>query len=98
MTFYANAYANVVDRNDDWHAEASRSIRGIGAKIGSFAIERPRICLWVPPKSILETVSSELIRLSNGMVAEGERTFRMLDENDKSVAKIKSLLKLKKPT
>ena len=72
LTFYASAYANVVEINDDWHEEASRSIREIGAKIGAFAIERPFICLWGHAKYTLETASSELIRLSNGMVAEKE--------------------------
>lgn len=94
LVFYANAYANVVAENDDWHREASRFIREMGAQIGAFAIERPYICLPVPREKILRSVSSELIGLSNRMVAKGESAFLMHDANEKSVAKIRDLLKL----
>ena len=96
LRYYANAYMNIVEEMDDWHKEASDSIRKIGSRIGAFAIEKPKICLGVPDENVLEEVSSELIRLSNSMRARGDIAFDMLDKNEECAGKIRKLLELKK--
>ena len=96
LRYYANAYMNIVEEMDDWHKEASDSIRKIGSRIGAFAIEKPKICFGVPDENVLEEVSSELIRLSNSMRARGDIVFDMLEKNEGSTDRVRKLLKLKK--
>lgn len=94
LIVYANVYAYIVDAPDEWHEGASKEIRKTAARMGAFAIERPRFCPGVLDAKNLSNVSGELIGLSNRMYSKNSK-YQMMDENLDCVKKIKSLLKLK---
>ena len=95
LMFHARAYSNIVEKPDELHEEASKAFREVGSRIGSFAVERPKFCWGVPKPEVISDVSIEFVGLSNGMYSKAGITADMLlEQNEKRVEKIKSMLRL----
>ena len=93
LTFYANVYANIVEKPDEVHREAEKMLRDVGTKFKVLAEQDRGDCPDVSSNAELMEVFHCFIGLSNSMVVyPGGDSSRRLDDVLKLEEKIKGIL------
>ena len=93
LVMYANVYMNQGVKSE-LVDEASTAIRNCAARLSSFIEEWPKNSRGIPKRENLKKASSEMIGLSN-RVSPKTDTYRIIFENEKTIKKIKELLRMR---